>query len=692
MSDQKFEEFRQRFVTEAEADRAVMGEGLRKSFVAKMSAEIADEEAENISLVYLDERFAGRRVSVDGYALNSEERTLLLVAADWNEFDRTNALTRTEAEAILRRVRAFYEFAKTGRLQDPAIGILEWSTPEYELAELIRTEAIDRVRILLYTDRMLSGKLKRLGNEPIDGIPVSEEVWGLERLYEFYRSSLDHEPLELSFADRPIPLTLATKGAGFRSYLGVVSAEKLAAVYQEHGGRLLEGNVRSYLTLKSSVNRDIRGTILSDPEHFFIFNNGIAATATNLKFNDRRELVEATDFQIINGGQTTASLARAAHTDKADLSGISVAIKLTEISNELDEAEARALIRNISRYSNNQNKISGADFSSNHPFHVLMEQCAARIMAPPAPGMLHGSYWFYERNRGSYLQKQMFMTDAEQRAFTQRTDKKHVIKKEDLARVRLAWQQSPDVVSKGAATLFSKFMEKLDADWEEKRKSGFYGDEYFKDSVALVILYNDLRAAVMEAPWYDRGYLANIVAYGMSVFSWLFEKKFLKAHFNFEEIWKRQEAPGYLLSLLIPICEEVKKCLTAPTRSKENVTEWAKLEKCWLDMKARFEALEWSLPDDAAQWRRSAEEEKRAQNEARDQAKIDDSVDLMTQAMQYPHWREALEFNAGQGHLNAMQERAVKRCWMIPKVVPSDRELKAAFAGLAVLRQEGFRY
>ena len=442
------EEFRQKIQSDVGIARSTQGEGARKAFVTTMIGLIPDEEADNVEPVYLDERVGNRRVAVDGYAYNNSENTLLLVIADWNNFDEKLLLTKTDAEGYLKRLRYFFQLARKGRLLDPASDILEWSSPEYGLAETIEKECIERVRLLLVTDRRLSDKFKKVGSEPIDGIAVDEQVWGPERLYEHFMSGRAHEPVVLDFSDAPISLTRSAEGDGFRSFLGVMPAEKLAAVYREHGGRLLEGNVRSFLTLRSSVNKSIRETILRSPERFFIYNNGIACTAKDLVFNARGQLVRATDFQIINGGQTTASLARAVHNDKADLSAIQVALKLTEIDDSLPEAEASELIRNISRWSNNQNKVSGADFSANHPFHVQMEKFADRLVAPPAPGQLRGSYWFYERSRGSYLQKQMFMTDAQQKAFAARSDKKHVIKKEALARGRLLWEQHPDIVSK----------------------------------------------------------------------------------------------------------------------------------------------------------------------------------------------------------------------------------------------------
>ena len=687
-----FEEFRQAFITEVEADRLEMGEGLRKSFVACLSRLVPDEEAENVHLVYLDEKFANRRVCVDGYAFNGEENTLLLVVADWNEFDSNSRLTKTEANTLLKRARFFFDQAKKGKLQDPVSGILEWSSPEYGLADLIYSENIERVRVLLYTDRLLSDKFKKLGNEPIGNIPVSEEVWGLERLYEYARSNQDHEPIEIDFSDAPIPLKLAAKGKGFKSYLGVISANKLAAIYQEHGGRLLEGNVRSYLTLRSPVNRDIRGTILRDPKYFFIYNNGIAVTAQELRINKEGELIQATNFQIINGGQTTASLARVAFTEKADLSQIQVAVKLTEIDNDLESSQRAELIRNISRYSNNQNKVSGADFSSNHPFHVTMEQCAMRLLAPPAPGHLHGSYWFYERNRGGYLQAQMFMTDAEQRKFEAKFNKKRVVKKEEFARARLLFNQLPDVVSKGAASLFSKFMDRLNQDWEEKNAKGVYGDAYFKDTIALIIMYNELRLQVRRLRT-ETGYLANIVAYTISVFFWMFERKFKKAQFDLDLLWKIQDVPGAIMNVLVQIYPEVVKCLVDPRRPVENVTEWAKRVACWESVKRHFEEIDFDTALFDEVWCRSQAKIKDMKDEGKEEAKARKSVDLFNFAFEYKHWNEALRFNSQGMYLTALQHRAITHCSQIAVgKLPKDKEIELALASLEILRKEGFQY
>ena len=194
----------------------------------------------------------------------------------------------------------------------------------------------------------------------------------------------------------------------YRSYLCVIPGTVLADIYDTYGSKLLEGNVRSFLSTKVAVNKKIRTTILNTPRMFFAFNNGVSATAMDVVIENTdhgRFITSVRDFQIINGGQTTASLSNARYKDKASLEGLYVQMKLTAID-ESSVDEADELIRNISRSSNSQNKVSDADFFASHPFHRRMEQISRHIFAPAVGGAQYQTRWFYERARGQYLQEQ----------------------------------------------------------------------------------------------------------------------------------------------------------------------------------------------------------------------------------------------------------------------------------------------
>ncbi len=682
-----FDEFRLNAIAEVEQRRHEMGEGLRKAFVDWMNNAVPEEDGSSFETLYLSQKFKTRNVGVDGYFYDEQDGTLILVIADWNEFPADAKLNRADAAGYFKRLRSFFEFCREGSIQatQDRGGILEWSTPEYGLADLIHRGRFDRIRMLLYTDRELSDRFKTLDNTPIGDIAVEESVWTLERLYELKCSGRGTEAVELDFSDEPVPLTLATQGKGFRSYLGVMSAWKLAAMYKQHGGRLLEGNVRSFLSLRSTVNKDIRATILKDPEHFFVYNNGIAVTVEDMTLNDKGKLLKATDFQIINGGQTTASLARAVYSDKADVSRIRVAVKLTHVDKSLEPEEARRLIRNISRSSNNQNKVSNTDFSSSHEFHILMEKYAA---TNPAPGMLHHVYWYYERNRGSFEQEQMFLTRSEKSKFETKY-KKHVLKKEPLARVRLVWEGRPEVVALGNVKLFAIFMNDLQETWSERRDAGFYDAGYFRDSVSLWIIREELQKAVTEAPWYDKGYRANIVDYSMAAFAWMFTETYPGHVFDLSRIWKGQTVPEELMEVLLEIARNVKTSLMSLERKKENVTEWAKMPECWARVKKDLAETKYRLPSFLEDWSQEEGEKEERKSQGKKQAESDAAMKCLGDAIEYGFWKEAVEFADACGILMPEQTDAMRKCSDITGF-PSEEDARLAFESLETLRNLGF--
>src|SRR5205085_1772823 len=109
----------------------------------------------------------------------------------------------------------------------------------------------------------------------------------------------------------------------------------LHELYDEHGSRLLELNVRSYLQAKGKINKGILETLRNDPADFMAYNNGITVVAERILFgplaNGREGIVELQGMQIVNGGQTTASIHRSAKEFEADLSKVFVQGKIVTV-------------------------------------------------------------------------------------------------------------------------------------------------------------------------------------------------------------------------------------------------------------------------------------------------------------------------------------------------------------------------
>ena len=90
-------------------------------------------------------------------------------------------------------------------------------------------------------------------------------------------------------------------------------------------------------------------------------------------------------MQIVNGGQTTASIFNAKNDRKSsiDLSKVYVQMKLSVIQSAemMDE-----IVPRISTFANTQNKVQIADFSANDPFHRRIEELSRTIWAPAQGG------------------------------------------------------------------------------------------------------------------------------------------------------------------------------------------------------------------------------------------------------------------------------------------------------------------
>ncbi|MGC2504285.1 MAG: AIPR family protein, partial [Silvibacterium sp.] len=341
-----------------------------------------------------------RNVRVDGYWFN-DEGVLDIFVADFECRRELETLTRTDVDTAFKRVSHFFEASLQGKL-DPDV-----TTPEYGLVRQIadRRTTLRQVNFFLTSERVLSDRFQAIPDGEVSGIRASYHIWDMAR-FQRQRSSRGHkEPLDIDFVElfgdgiNCLPANLGSNT--YHSYLVVMPAPILIALYSRYSARLLEQNVRTFLQARADVNKGIRATILNEPQMFFAYNNGITATAQEVETritNGGLQIVRMTDLQIVNGGQTTASLFHTQRRDKADVSGIFVQMKLSVIDSE----ESEMVVPRISEYANTQNRVNAADFFSNHPFHVRMAEFSRRIWAPAQQGAQRETKWFYERARGQY--------------------------------------------------------------------------------------------------------------------------------------------------------------------------------------------------------------------------------------------------------------------------------------------------
>lgn len=686
-------DFKKDFIESIKSAAAVTGEGSCASFVDNMAQHLIDAEvlSDFIPSFYIGKN--GRsKYRVDGYVYDEFDNIMNLVIADFDGNDMDRHFTGTAANKNFTLLFNFLNTALTSSLYQE----MEVSTPCADLVDLLRYKkgVIRKYRFLVFTDADMSTIIKTVEIKDYNSIPIEVQIWDIDRLFRVCCSEQGRQIIEIDFkkySSYGIPCIEASSASTeqYRSYLGVIPGTILADIYDTYGSKLLEGNVRSFLSTKVAVNKKIRETILNNPKMFLAFNNGISATAMDVEIEDTNHgkfITFVRDFQIINGGQTTASISNARYKDKADLSSIFVQMKLTSIDESTPE-ESDELIRNISKSSNSQNKVSDADFFASHPFHRRMEQISRHLFAPASEGAQYETKWFYERARGQYLQEQMRLTPAKKKQFELQHPKNKLIKKTDLAKVQNTWRGYPQIVSKGAQTNFNSFAEYIDEQWNINDKQ--FNERYFQSVAALIILFQFLEKTIPKQPWYAGGYRANIIYYTLAQFRRLIHNQYKGYELDLMLIWNRQSVPEQVASVLIALAKLVLLRITDPSREIVNVTQWCKKAGCWEAVKK----IHFDMPEDIKKFLITVDEQKEKMHSAEKEQKVINEIEVQAMVVNYPveMWMRLSEY-AVRNHMVVTPTDAsalVIACKM-PAKIPNTYQCKRLLALLRKASEEGF--
>ena len=409
----------------------------------------------------------------------------------------------------------------------------------------------------------------------IDGEDVALSVWDLERFHRLLTSGVEREPITIDFSklggcEDAIPfMKMPFANEVYDTYLAMISGDLLARIYSDHGARLLEKNIRTFLQARGKINKGIRETILKKPEMFLAYNNGLCATAGSVAITRTAGplamISSITDFQIVNGGQTTASLTSALQKDHADLSQVLVQLKLSVIK---DPDMVGTIVGNISRYANSQNKVSEADLLANDAMHIKVEHLSRTVWAPSKPGANRETKWFYERARGQYTDEKGPSADARPAQDVRgRVPICSVVHEDRPRQVREYMGRTAHLVSKGAQKNFAEFTLRLNG------RKGFVPDIfYFQQLVAKAIVFKAVDRIVSGLKF--GGYKANIVTYATA---WLAHT--MKDGIDLQKVWADQGIDEQLSGLITAICPGVNDLIIAS--EGRNVGEWCKSESCW---------------------------------------------------------------------------------------------------------------
>lgn len=541
-------------------------------------------------------RHKSRGLKIDGYDFNATGNEVDILITHYEDAGKEiPKIGKKEIDTAYKRAKNFLEKSRilTG-LQE----ILDESAEALDFAKQIHTNYnnLKRSRIILLTNGRVGAQPAVI--EHFGDFEIVFQVWDIERLWRSVSSGMKKEVITLEFENEgydPLEFVSISDSRGiYTTYIAIIEGALLKDLYDRYGTRLLERNVRAFLQAKSNVNRGIRDTIIEAPNMFLAFNNGVTVTANSVSIVEnqfgRPAISKITDFQVVNGGQTVASLWHTNVKNKAKIEDVFLQMKLTVI-NEKENIDIIAPL--ISKYSNAQNSVNTADFSANDPFHRNLEKISRTLYAPDPTGGNVETIWFYERSRGSYAEtRNQERTPARIKTWKKIHPTNQRLDKLIVAKLENTWRIQPQIVSLGGQKNFSHFMVYVNERIAENKEIEVDA-QYYKDLVAKQIIWKATEKIInrQKIP----GYRANIVTYSLS---WMLLHD--KEKFNLDVIWKHQkiskEQEQYLDILTRNIRNKILKT------AKGNVTEWCKSNKsgyseCWEKIKVMEIDFNQKVPD-----------------------------------------------------------------------------------------------
>lgn len=509
-------------------------------------------------------------VRLSGFAVSEDNDQLDLYVSLYEGVDEVVDIPNADVQKAAEQCLRFLSLCVDGKLAKE----MDESHTAYALVLTIQQvyPDLEQIRVFVLTDRR--AKVRTYQPREVSGKTVKLEVMDIQRLFNHWQEGRPRDELVVNFDDvsgGPLPCVWVPDQMGEYDYaMTVIPGEALRFLYEKYGARILEANVRSFLSQVGGVNKGIAETLRKQPERFMAYNNGVVIIA------DEASLARTEDgslgiswlkgMQIVNGGQTTASMffTKKKFPDTS-LSQVRVPAKIIVLKNVGSEQEER-LISDISRYANSQNKVQLSDLSANMPYHVELEKLAMTTYCPDGVGR-----WFYERATGSY--KVMLEREGKTPAGIKRIQEgmplSRKITKTDLAKYQCAWMQRPDLVSQGGQKNFKAFMEIVNAAGDALVLPDVI--EY-KRIIAQTILFKEAQRRIRPR---FVAFQANVLAYTVSLVSLK-----LGDRLSLDRIWSAQSVSPQLLEQIEAWSDEVNTQLHATAKGRM-LSEWAKKKECW---------------------------------------------------------------------------------------------------------------
>lgn len=539
---------------------------LKYAFISYVFSILESKEAGDLTLC--EEEFPSLATNLDAYYYDEDSSTYNLYLGIFNENNTDtsflsnedvsiyyNKITNLVKKIINKTYKEFGDFSMTFDI----------------CADISRNLKNSEIVVNIISNYNIPNTYKKDDVEEIDGFRISFRTYDFEDLKDKL-AQLNKENIELDCQNKfgeAINAIKISSTKDFDVYMLSMKGVWLAKLYKEDSQTLLEPNVRSYLKKTARVNAGIVETVRSYPEQFVAYNNGISAVATGITSIDNTnsplfvKIKSINNFQIVNGGQTTATLSECVKEKLEGISEVVVPVKMTVVKNLSNAAN---LISNISVFSNTQTAIKKSDPPSNLPYYINIKKLSQKCLSTDN----NINYvCYFERTSGEYDTELRRNNSSKKFTSTNPKDKKFT--KIDLAIAINCWQQIPFKVCDGREKNFSFFNDVVKNQLIEPN------EEYFKKAYATIILFRKLDKLAKKQ---KLTYKSNVVSYALSLMSYLYNKSI-----DLLKIWELKDLPTDIYHLAEDLLPKVHKIIAdAPPEHPES-RMWARKEKCWEKVK-----------------------------------------------------------------------------------------------------------
>jgi hypothetical protein len=565
-----------------------------------VDAKLIDSEDWNDSY-YLN---PAENFKVNGYTVNESSERLQLFIVDETSIDLTASekdlqiSTKSYYDNQFKRVTRFLNKAIKGYLNDevqdadpirPLLSQLSSATgaEQFDVIEIFLVSAsattetrgtLPQPKRIEFEDENISVSFTRNRERVKKDLLIIKKLVDLNILYDVLISQGNREALLIDFEnlfDYKIEVIKAADEDNFESYLCVLPAHILSGLYKRYSSRLLEKNVRSFLQFKGA-NKGIRETIRISPEKFIAFNNGITITSTakDLEAKNGKLFIKSlTDFQIVNGGQTTASI-YFTQKDGFPIDKVKVMAKIN-VARDVTEEGLNSLISDISRYSNSQTKVSNVDLSSRSPQLNKLKSLSDSIVTPS------GRKWFFEKSRGEFNTK-LRIAGSNKARIEKEYPKNYRFTKEQLGKYFTAWGEQPYVVKKGGEKVFRYFLEEITGEFRGK-KAVNVNREFYEQLISKIILFTQLEIIYGQGKNSMGQIRSAVVPYAISIMFIYTDGAKQGKQFDLSKIWKKEKLEDDLEIFFTELMDLMNGLIKKYSVS-DDYGEYAKNKKLWEDV------------------------------------------------------------------------------------------------------------